>query len=80
MQHLVSDDFLSGIFLHHTDLMRNYNHPSVLKFPYNIFEIHSQEPLILVPPQNQESNAILRQKNNLKLYYENNLQKTKSKP
>ena len=30
--------------------------------------------------QNQESNAILRQKNNLKLYYENNLQKTKSKP
>ena len=30
--------------------------------------------------QNQESNAILRQKNNLKLYYENNLQKTQSKP
>ena len=30
--------------------------------------------------QNQESNAILRQKNNLKLYYVNNLQKTKSKP
>ena len=37
-------------------------------------------PLSFVPAQNQESNAILRQKNNLKLYYENNLQKTKSKP
>jgi uncharacterized protein (TIGR02231 family) len=30
--------------------------------------------------QNQESNAILRQKNNLKLYHENSLQKTQSKP
>jgi hypothetical protein len=36
--------------------------------------------LVAIKTQNQESNAILRQKNNLKLYYENNLQKTKSKP
>ena len=38
------------------------------------------ETLCVIITQNQESNAILRQKNNLKLYYENNLQKTKSKP
>ena len=40
----------------------------------------SRETLNAILSQNQESNAILRQKNNLKLYYENNLQKTKSKP
>ena len=40
----------------------------------------SRETLAASVAQNQESNAILRQKNNLKLYYENNLQKTKSKP
>ena len=40
----------------------------------------SCETLGVIVAQNQESNAILRQKNNLKLYYENNLQKTKSKP
>ena len=40
----------------------------------------SRETLAASISQNQESNAILRQKNNLKLYYENNLQKTKSKP
>ena len=40
----------------------------------------SRETLVAMQTQNQESNAILRQKNNLKLYYENNLQKTKSKP
>ena len=40
----------------------------------------SRETLYETIAQNQESNAILRQKNNLKLYYENNLQKTKSKP
>ena len=41
---------------------------------------HILKTLGCIAPQNQESNAILRQKNNLKLYYENNLQKTKSKP
>ena len=41
---------------------------------------HSLKTIDQIVTQNQESNAILRQKNNLKLYYENNLQKTKSKP
>ena len=38
------------------------------------------ETLAAMLAQNQESNAILRQKNNLKLYHENSLQKTQSKP
>ena len=43
-------------------------------------QMQSHKTLAAILTQNQESNAILRQKNNLKLYYENNLQKTKSKP
>ena len=49
----------------------------MLRFPART---QSPETLAASVAQNQESNAILRQKNNLKLYYENNLQKTKSKP
>ena len=44
------------------------------------FQLRYKVRLGTLVAQNQESNAILRQKNNLKLYYENNLQKTKSKP
>ena len=38
----------------------------------------SHKTLGVIISQTQESNAILRQKNNLKLQYENSLQKTKS--